>query len=351
MNLINSLQVFLITYNRKKYLQRTFDQIFADNSPIKELDITILNNKSDDGTSELIEQYRQKFPNIKHIIHNHNIGGNANIVRAFEYAIKEYVWVLCDDDIYDWTNWKEVESAIYRQEDIICVSKYAIDDDVSIESQILQLTFVPAGIFKTSTLNKGIIRSMYDQIYAFFPHLVPTIFTINNKNRICVLDRAVVYNGMELKNTDCSYTRGSNLECLSDRTKAMSWIVAYANLCSMIKDIKLKHKAIYKAIKYIHGNFRQFSKDMVYLYLDEQNWMHFWDIYWQLDTKNRFKLLTFFIFKMLFSMHAAHNNFFIIRIFGIKVKFKKNEDDNFKIINCFGIKIKKNKKSGKIFLQ
>jgi len=347
MNLINSLQIFLITYNRKKYLQRTFDQIFADNSPIKDFDITILNNKSDDGTSEMIEQYREKFPNIKHIIHNHNIGGNANIVRSFELANKEYVWVLCDDDIYDWANWKEVESAIYRQEDIICVSRYAIDDGVSLESQILQLTFVPAGIFKRSILNNGMIKSMYDQIYAFFPHLVPTIFTINNKNKIYVLGKAVVYNGMELKNTDCSYTRGSSLECLSYRTKGMSWIVAYANLCSMIKDIKLKYNTMTYAIKYIHGSFKQFLKDMVYLYLDEQNWMHFWDIYWQLNAKNRFKLLTFFIFKMFFSMHATHNNFFVIRFFGIKIKFNKYYENGFTVVNFFGIKIKKQRKTDK----
>lgn len=36
-----NLQIILITYNRKNYLQRTFDQIFADNSPIKGFDITI----------------------------------------------------------------------------------------------------------------------------------------------------------------------------------------------------------------------------------------------------------------------------------------------------------------------
>ena len=109
MSLKNKLDIILITYNRKKFLTRTLEQIFSEKSPIKNLDITILNNVSTDGSTELINEYCQKFPNIKHVIHNHNIGGNANIARAFEIASKDYVWVLCDDDFYNWENWAEIE--------------------------------------------------------------------------------------------------------------------------------------------------------------------------------------------------------------------------------------------------
>ena len=116
-----SIEIILITYNRKKHLQNTFNQIFAEESPIKDFPITILDNKSTDGTSELIEEYRIKFPNIKHIINNRNIGGNANIARAFEIASKEYVWILCDDDEYDFTHWKDVEKAIEENYDAIVI--------------------------------------------------------------------------------------------------------------------------------------------------------------------------------------------------------------------------------------
>ena len=57
MNLKDKLDIVLITYNRKNCLQKTFEQIFAENSPIKDFDITILNNASTDGTSEFIEKY------------------------------------------------------------------------------------------------------------------------------------------------------------------------------------------------------------------------------------------------------------------------------------------------------
>ena len=52
------LDIVIITYNRKDFLKKTFEQILAENSPIKDFDITILNNASDDGTSELVEEYQ-----------------------------------------------------------------------------------------------------------------------------------------------------------------------------------------------------------------------------------------------------------------------------------------------------
>ena len=109
----NKLGIVLITYNRKNFLEETFNQIFADNSPIKNFDITVLNNNSTDGTSELINDYCKKFPNLKHVINKINIGGNANIAKAFaEYSNKDYIWVICDNDTYDWSAWQEVENAI-----------------------------------------------------------------------------------------------------------------------------------------------------------------------------------------------------------------------------------------------
>ena len=125
----DKLQIYLITYNRAKCLKYTLKQIFAPNSPIRDFNITILNNASTDKTDEVIEEYQEEFPNLVHIKHSINIGGNGNIVRAFEMAGscgKEYAWVLCDDDVFSFKGWKELENAILEEKDIICASNYVI---------------------------------------------------------------------------------------------------------------------------------------------------------------------------------------------------------------------------------
>ncbi|MEA4967872.1 MAG: glycosyltransferase family 2 protein [Bacteroidaceae bacterium] len=342
MNIQNKLEIILITYNRKNYLQRTFDQIFADNSPIKNFNITILDNKSTDGTSELIEQYVKIFPNIKHIIHNHNIGGNANIVRAFELASKEYIWVLCDDDVYDWSNWSEVEKAVNNNENIICLSRYALPDPKKTEAQILQLTFVPSNIIKTSFLSDSMIKSMYDNIFAFFPQLLPTIYAVNNKLKIYVVTKPIVHNGMDTRTLDTGYKRGTEVEYISQRNLTMSWIVGYANLCSMIKDSKLKHRTMLYAIKYIHINFSRFCRDMHRLYFEKKNWFQIIDVSSQLDLITKVRLLSSLFRRHFIGANIEHDHF-VIRLLLFKIKFniKKYIEGDYIIIDFNFMKAKK----------
>ena len=182
----DKLKIILITYNRRNKLQETLNNILADNSPIKNFDITVLDNASTDGSSELLEEYCKKYSNLKHIRHRINIGGNANICRAFEYGAvsgKEYVWVLCDDDKYDFDNWEEVEKRIYAKDDIICVADYVFPEGQKTNKayQIFQLTFVPAGIYRTKIITDDVLTNMYDSIYTGFQQSVITIKTINKQ--------------------------------------------------------------------------------------------------------------------------------------------------------------------------
>ena len=111
------LEIILITYNRKPCLERTLNALFAENSPVKDLDITIIDNASTDATPELLAQFKQKHSNLKVIRNNKNIGPNANIAKIFEIAQKPYFWPLCDDDTYDFSAWQDVENAIKQQAD------------------------------------------------------------------------------------------------------------------------------------------------------------------------------------------------------------------------------------------
>ena len=182
---MSDLEIILVTFNRKEHLQNTFDQIFADNSPIKDLDITILDNKSTDGTSELIEEYKTKFPNIKHIIHNRNIGGNANICRAFEVASKKYFWILCDDDEYNWDNWNEVEQAMNEDYDAIVVANY-VEPEKNLSYLLKQMTFVPSTIHKTENLNDTVMSNAEFNLSNMFSQLALPCHLINNDKRIYV---------------------------------------------------------------------------------------------------------------------------------------------------------------------
>ncbi|MDD3594281.1 MAG: glycosyltransferase family 2 protein [Candidatus Gastranaerophilales bacterium] len=236
------LEVILITYNREKYLQKTFEQIFADDSPIKYLPITILNNKSTDGTSDLIEEYREKFPNIKHIIHNRNIGGNANIARAFEMATARYVWVLCDDDTYDWSNWNEVQQAIDDNYDLIVVANYLNPKENKV-NLIKQLTFVPAAIYKTEHItDTSMINANYN-ISTMFPQMGIFAKYLNDNLNIYICKNWAVKMIDNLE--DASYTRG----CVNNNLKHpymtnCYWQFGFVNAMQVFKNKKLKEELV-----------------------------------------------------------------------------------------------------------
>ena len=111
-HLEDQLEILIPTYNRKPHITRTLTQLTAPESPVRACSITVLDNASEDGSSEVIADFANKFPNIKHIRHTKNIGGNANITRAYELARAPYVWVVCDDDSFRWEAWPEIENAL-----------------------------------------------------------------------------------------------------------------------------------------------------------------------------------------------------------------------------------------------
>lgn len=91
------LSIVLITYNRATYLHRTLTAL--SNSVFKDCDIWVLNNASTDNTLQICETFRASLPNMRVVTHRFNIGGDGNILRAYEYGDRYYTWIVCDDDV------------------------------------------------------------------------------------------------------------------------------------------------------------------------------------------------------------------------------------------------------------
>lgn len=240
MNLKKDLEIILITYNRQKYLQKTLKQIFADDSPVKDLDITILDNKSTDGTSKLIQEYVKKFPNIKHIIHNRNISGNGNIARAYEIASKKYLWILCDDDEFDWTYWNEIEEGLEKDYDVVMTERNSQSSNLSIPVIVNELTFVPAGIYKTENITDDVMQNIMANIVNSFPQLMLVCHIVNNNKKIYIPEHTIITQNFN-KGISHGFTRGFKQD-IHYRLTNLHWFVGYINSYQMIKDKKLRHQ-------------------------------------------------------------------------------------------------------------
>ena len=112
MAIIDKLGITIITYNRAPLLKRTLTTILSDDSPVRDCYIIVQSNNSSDETSEVVKTLQSMHPNLSYRENPYNIGLSGNICKAMELADKEYHWILCDDDRFDWQNWFIVLGAL-----------------------------------------------------------------------------------------------------------------------------------------------------------------------------------------------------------------------------------------------
>ena len=286
MSIKDKLQIILITYNRAKHVQKTLEQIFYEGSPVLDCEFVVQDNNSTDNTREIVEEWQRKFPNIKYVKNRYNIGLSGNIAKAMEVADKAYLWTISDDDKIDLSNWGELETAINNGEELIFVARYCLDENNKDKPAywLLQATFIPGFIIKTSLFDDDTIKNAFDNIYTLFPHLCPILKFINDNKKPYILSKYIVDAGANhnLCAKDWSYIRGSNPENIYDRTKYMSWIVGYANIISIIKNEELKYDVMKCALQLIHNCEAKFITDIKNLYYNEKLSFMLLDVYLQL---------------------------------------------------------------------
>ena len=73
------LDVYIITYNRAKYLRESIKSVLAQT--YSNFELTILDNCSTDETADIVREFNDN--RLKYIKHERNLGAWGNICYAF----------------------------------------------------------------------------------------------------------------------------------------------------------------------------------------------------------------------------------------------------------------------------
>ena len=240
MNSSNQLEILIPTYNRKPYIKHTLEQLTAPNSPVKTCSITVLDNASTDGTRELLADFARQFPNIKPLRNTRNIGGNANIARAFELAEKEYFWVLADDDEYDWRAWPEVEQAMQDKQALIIVNHEILPQNAQpVPANLMRLlTFVPAAIHRADTITPEALINIYYNIPTWFPQLAAVAEVFNKNLPYRMVSQNIVLCGKNTNHQGLEYHRRT--EELDGPFRLSYFEVNYLKALGVLKNKKMR---------------------------------------------------------------------------------------------------------------
>ncbi|MBO7612149.1 MAG: glycosyltransferase family 2 protein [Elusimicrobia bacterium] len=234
--MLDNLEIFIITYNRIEKLGYTLNRILE--GPIKNYDIKILDNCSDDGTKEFCEDFIEKHDNFKYVRNKINIGLSGNIIRAMELASKKWLWILCDDDDYDWDNWEEIETALKQDYDIVHTTYSEGFRSEEYPYLINEEAFIPTCIYNTKHITPLTMQNAYAMAYTLLPHHAIGCKVINEKGKIFVPKKRCVLQGYNDKLNFIRMPKKGLFHKLDDYQLLAGYVGAY----KLIEDENIRQK-------------------------------------------------------------------------------------------------------------
>lgn len=95
------VSVAVITYNMERYLSKLLDSILMQEVDFK-YEIVINDDCSPDNSREIIELYRQKYPEIiRPCYKDKNVGGSRNMYGVMQECTGKYIAILEGDDYWE----------------------------------------------------------------------------------------------------------------------------------------------------------------------------------------------------------------------------------------------------------
>lgn len=92
------VSVVVPCFNAEKTVGNTLDSVLNLNYPQEMLEIIVVDDKSTDGTVEVVKKYLSKYRNIRLVVNKHNSGGAAEPTNIGVRIAKHDIIAVADDD-------------------------------------------------------------------------------------------------------------------------------------------------------------------------------------------------------------------------------------------------------------
>ena len=93
------IHLLMPTYNRANILPNTLKMIMDQDAAPALWHLTVVDNFSDDGSLELLQEFSEKYPNFDFQINEKNIGLFGNLNRCMDLARTQKYMIIHSDDI------------------------------------------------------------------------------------------------------------------------------------------------------------------------------------------------------------------------------------------------------------
>ena len=116
------LSVVIPVYNVEKYLRECLDSVIQPG--MEGYEIVCVNDGSTDSSPAILEEYREKYPELIRTVHTENQGLGAASNNGIAAAKGEYIAFLDSDDYYPENAVEEILEVCENGDDI-CIFDFA----------------------------------------------------------------------------------------------------------------------------------------------------------------------------------------------------------------------------------
>ena len=131
---MNNLTIIIPAYNREKTIKRALDSVVSQIDKITEL--MIINDGSEDATSSIVKQYKEKYPQKISYFEKQNQGVADTRNFGITHAKSDYIMFLDSDDYIERNLIKQLEKYMNENIDIIKFKSQCVNDNNELINKI-----------------------------------------------------------------------------------------------------------------------------------------------------------------------------------------------------------------------
>jgi len=95
------ISIGIPTYNRAEFLRKLLENIYSQVGNDSRFEVLVCDNASTDNTSEIVEEYKNKYDSLVYCKNAENIGVSNNIQKVLAISKGEYINLHGDDDYFN----------------------------------------------------------------------------------------------------------------------------------------------------------------------------------------------------------------------------------------------------------
>jgi glycosyltransferase involved in cell wall biosynthesis len=163
------LSIIIPVYNSEKYLNQCINSCIDQNISYDDYEIIIVNDGSSDHSAIIINDFKDKFNNIKYL-HRSNMGAGASRNIGLEFALGKYVWFIDSDDWIEPNCLRNILDVLEKDElDALQISFNQVKNDIKtpclekylITTSVLDpISYIEKNLFLGSSWSTIFLRSL-----------------------------------------------------------------------------------------------------------------------------------------------------------------------------------------------